>query len=94
MAKKKGKEPTFEEAMQRLEEIVGELEQEDLPLEQSLKVFEEGVRLSRLLNGKLDEAEQKVEILLRGKDGRKAAQPFVPDEGAGERGEGQEGLPF
>ena len=66
MAKRKAaarsREPTFEEAMARLEEIVRELEEAELPLEQSLKVFEEGVRLSRLLNGKLSEAEEKVEV--------------------------------
>lgn len=84
MAKKKGAEkktePAFEEAMSRLEEIVGELEQEDLPLERSLVVFEEGIRLSRFLSGKLDEAEEKVEILLRDEKGRKVPRPFVPEE--------------
>ena len=54
MAKKKTeKEPTFEQAMERLEKIVRDLEEEDLPLEKSLSIFEEGVGLSRLLNRKL-----------------------------------------
>ena len=91
-AAKKGKEPTFEDAMERLEKIVGELEEEDLPLEKSLEIFEEGVGLSRFLSGKLDEAEQKVEILLRGEGGGKEARPFVPEEE--EKGDEQGGLPF
>jgi exodeoxyribonuclease VII small subunit len=107
MAKRKAaarsREPTFEEAMTRLEEIVKELEEAELPLEQSLKVFEEGVRLSRLLNGKLSEAEEKVEILLRDEEGKKVARPFNAGEekppGEGEEGEedddsDQGGLPF
>ena len=105
MAKRKGtsgkEEPAFEEAMSRLEEIVSELEQEELPLEKSLAVFEEGVRLSRLLNRKLEEAEQKIEILLRDEEGNKVPRPFVPeedrpgegdDEGAGTEGQGE--IPF
>jgi exodeoxyribonuclease VII small subunit len=84
------KEPTFEEAMGRLEEIVKELEEAELPLEKSLEVFEEGVKLSRLLEGKLNEAEQKVEILLRDGEGKKTPRPFGP----GEEEEDQEGLPF
>jgi len=99
MAKKAAKrenEPTFEEAMGRLEDIVRELEEEELPLEKSLEIFEEGVKLSRLLNGKLNEAEQKVEILLRGEGGGKEPRPFAPGEdgGEGEKSEDQEGLPF
>jgi len=91
-AAKKEKELTFEEAMERLEGIVGELEEEDLPLEKSLEIFEEGVKLSRLLNGRLSEAEQKVEILLRGEDGKKEPRPFTPGEE--EKADEQGGLPF
>lgn len=91
-AAKKGKEPTFEEAMERLEGIVGKLEEEGLPLEQSLEIFEEGVKLSRFLNSRLNEAEQKVEILLRGEDGKKEPRPFSPGEE--EKAEDQGGLPF
>jgi len=68
--------PSFEDAIARLEEIVHELEEADLPLERSLAVFEEGVRLARLLNGKLNEAERKVEILLRDERGETTAVPF------------------
>ncbi len=94
-------EPAFEEAMNRLEEIVGELEKEELPLEKSLTVFEEGVRLSRLLNRKLDEAEEKIEILLRDEKGDKVPRPFIPEENGAEEGEkdgkgsrGQGEIPF
>jgi exodeoxyribonuclease VII small subunit len=55
----------FEAALARLEEIVQELEKGDLPLEQSLKLFEEGIKLSRICNSRLEEAERKVEILLK-----------------------------
>ena len=103
MAKKKagGKEPTFEEAMSRLEGIVKDLEEAELPLEKSLEIFEEGVRLSRILNRKLNEAEKKVEILLRDEKGRKTPRPFAAEdeepggEGAEENDESEQGgLPF
>ena len=54
----------FEKNLKRLEEIVHKMEDGDLPLEDSLKLFEEGVQLSRDCNTKLTEAEQKVKILL------------------------------
>jgi exodeoxyribonuclease VII small subunit len=79
MAKKKaaaGGPPTFEAALERLEQIVLELEQPELPLERSLAVFEEGVRLSRQLHQRLNEAERKVEILLKDEDGHKTPVPF------------------
>jgi exodeoxyribonuclease VII small subunit len=69
--------PTFEEALARLETIVRELEEADLPLERSLVVFEEGVRLSRLLHERLNEAERKVEILMKNEAGEKVAVPFA-----------------
>lgn len=69
-------EKKFETAMARLEEIVQQLEQGDLPLEQSLKLFEEGIKLSRICNTRLEEAERKVDILLKDKAGQVNAQPF------------------
>ena len=69
-------EKKFEAALARLEEIVKELETGDLPLEQSLKLYEEGIKLSRLCNKRLEEAERRVEILLRDKSGTITAQPF------------------
>ena len=59
----------FEEALNKLEGIVSKLEEGNIPLEESLKLFEEGIRLSRFCNQKLEEAEKRVEILLRDKDG-------------------------
>lgn len=70
VAKKKkstnGQEPptNFEDTVQRLGSIVEQLESGDLPLEQSLKLFEEGVRLSRTSQSALDTAEQRIEKLL------------------------------
>jgi len=60
MAKEK-----FEDALEKLEGIVKKLETGELTLEESLKAFEEGIRLTRLCAGKLDEAERRVEILLK-----------------------------
>jgi len=70
----------FEDALNKLERIVSKLEEGDIPLEESLKLFEEGIRLSRFCNQKLDEAEKKVEILLKGKNGMMKAHPFDPSE--------------
>jgi exodeoxyribonuclease VII small subunit len=55
---------SFEEALKRLEEIVNSLETGQLSLDESLKIFEEGIRLSRLCNEKLLETQQKVEKLM------------------------------
>jgi len=68
----------FEDALKRLEKIVSRLEEGDIPLEESLKLFEEGIRLSRLCGQKLDEIEKRVEILLRDKGGVLRSQPFDP----------------
>ena len=69
-------EPAFEELLSRLASIVDELERGDLPLERSLAVFEEGVRLSRLAKERLDDAERRVEVLLENGDTR----PLNEDE--------------
>ncbi len=69
----------FEEALERLEEIVKKMEAGEMTLEESLKAFEEGIRLSRLCAKKLDEADRRVEILLR-QEGELVAKPFVEDE--------------
>ena len=73
--------PKFEECLQRLEEIVLQLERGDLPLEQALKLFEEGVALSNSCRKELEDAEGKVEILLK-QNGKLQAEPFAT---AGER---------
>jgi exodeoxyribonuclease VII small subunit len=68
--------PKFEECLQRLETIVQQLERGDLPLEQALKLFEEGVELSDSCRRELEEAEGKVEILLK-QNGRLQPEPFA-----------------
>jgi exodeoxyribonuclease VII small subunit len=73
-------EKKFEAALSRLEDIVKELEAGDLPLEQSLKLFEEGIRLSRICNKRLADAERRVEILLKDKAGNIVAQQFEEPE--------------
>jgi exodeoxyribonuclease VII small subunit len=57
--------PTFEAALQKLETIVQRLEKGELTLEESLALYEEGIRLSRLCHGKLEEAEGKIELLVK-----------------------------
>jgi len=57
--------PRFEDCLQRLEQIVDELEKGNVPLEQALKLFEEGIKLSASCRKELEEAEGKVEILLK-----------------------------
>ncbi|HUJ19549.1 MAG TPA: exodeoxyribonuclease VII small subunit [Nitrospirota bacterium] len=73
-------EKKFEDALARLEEIVKELESGDLSLDLSLKLFEEGVKLSRICNKRLEEAERRVEVLLKDKAGIVTAQPFREEE--------------
>lgn len=68
----------FERALAELEHIVEKLERGDLSLDESLKQFERGVQLTRLCQQSLQQAEQKVEILLR-KDGELAPAPFEPE---------------
>ena len=62
------KKVSFEQAMDRLEEIVRQLEQGDAPLEEALSLFEEGTRLIKKCSTQLDKAEQKVSRLLAGPD--------------------------
>ncbi|MFQ5929375.1 MAG: exodeoxyribonuclease VII small subunit [Acidobacteriota bacterium] len=69
----------FENALARLESIVGELEKGELALEEALKLFEEGIKISRFCNAKLDEAERKVEILLKNQKGQLTEEVFQPE---------------
>lgn len=71
----------FEEALKKLEELVKKMESGDLALDDSLKAFEEGIRLIRFCTGKLDEAERRVEILLKDDQGDITPAPFPRDEG-------------
>ena len=67
----------FEECLERLEKIVLELEKGEAPLERSLTLFEEGMRLSAACRKQLEEAEGKVEILLQ-QNGKLQTEPFEP----------------
>jgi len=71
---------TFEASLEALEQIVHELERGDLPLERSLELFEQGVRLSRQCQERLNQAERRIEVLLRDNQGRPAVAPFVEDD--------------
>ena len=73
MARKK---LSFEEAMKRLEEIVSHLEKGDIPLEESIRLFEEGSGLLVLCSSQLEDAEQKVSLLRRGDDDETEEIPF------------------
>jgi exodeoxyribonuclease VII small subunit len=77
----RSKEPKFEEALSRLEEIVTQLEDSSLSLDHSLQIFEEGVRLARFCGRKLEEAESKIEMLITNPDGTLAVQPFPSENG-------------
>ena len=68
----------FDQVLDRLRQIVTRLEQGNLPLEQALQAFEEGVQLSRAGSGILDAAELRVEALVRGEDGTDTRQPISP----------------
>ena len=69
------KENKFEDAMRNLEDIVKRLESGDLPLEESLKIFEKGVALSRFCFNKLEEAEKRVSLLIKDESGVRK-EPF------------------
>ena len=70
----------FEESLKRLEDIVAKLEEGDLALEESLKLFEEGIKTSRLCTKQLEEAERKVEILLKGEGETLTTAPFTDED--------------
>src|SRR5580692_8799725 len=72
--------PSFEESLKKLETIVDQLEKGDLTLEDSLKLFEEGVGLSAACKKEIDEAEGKVQILVKQRDGSSKPKPFLTDK--------------
>lgn len=76
-------EESYDAIVARLERVVSDLESGQLTLEQSIERFAEGVRLQRDASRKLDEAERRVEMLLRGADGEDEAVPFPPESGRG-----------
>jgi len=74
------KNKTFETSLMELEKIVRELEQGDLSLEDSLKLFEDGVKLSRECQERLNQAERRIEVLLQDSDGNPALQSIEADD--------------
>jgi exodeoxyribonuclease VII small subunit len=69
----------FETSLKKLEDLVKRLESGDLSLDDALKAFEEGVKHAAICSAKLNEAEKKVELLLKQKDGSFRTEPFNPE---------------
>jgi exodeoxyribonuclease VII small subunit len=85
MTEKKDREPKFEEALEKLEKLVADMESGQLPLEKSMEKFAEGMKLAQFCSAKLGEAERKIEMLVRQADGtaewRQVAESApVPDD--------------
>ena len=83
--KNKDEQPkSFETSLEALEQIVQDLEQGELPLEKSLELFEQGIRLSRECQERLSQAERRIEVLLRDNQGRVTVSEFEPVNAADE----------
>jgi exodeoxyribonuclease VII small subunit len=72
---------TFETSLEALEQIVRQLESGDLPLEKSLELFEQGIKLSRECQDRLSQAERRIEVLMRDNQGRMVVGPLEPGQG-------------
>ena len=70
---------SFEKSLADLERIVGKLEDGDLPLEESLELFEKGIKLSRECRSRLANAERRIEILMKDSNGDLAAEEYSPE---------------
>ena len=70
----------FEKSFQQLEKIVQRLESEELPIDESLELFEEGIRLSRFCNQKLEEVEKKIELILADAKGQPRVEAFEAED--------------
>ncbi len=81
----------FEDSMTRLEEIVSQMESGDQPLEDTLRLFKEGMRLSEYCSGALTEAQRKVEVLVKRADGTYDKEPLDEGEEPEEQGSVEEG---
>jgi len=81
---------TFEASLEALEQIVRQLESGDLPLEKSLELFEQGVRLSRECQERLSQAERRIEVLLRDNQGRPVVTNFTAPPQADNQAGGDE----
>ena len=77
MTNNEQKNKSFESSLEALEQIVRQLEDGDLPLEKSLELFEQGIKLSRECQERLGEAERRIEILLRDNQGRPTVSEFT-----------------
>ncbi|WP_337101690.1 exodeoxyribonuclease VII small subunit [Paenibacillus sp. YIM B09110] len=79
----KNEEISFEQAMERLESIVAKLENGDVPLEAAIELFQEGMKLSQLCGGKLEQVESKIELLMESEQGfqKKSFAPSNDDKG-------------
>lgn len=71
---------SFEKNLERLDSIVRQLEDADLPLEKALQLYEEGMKLSEVCHKQLQEAEGRVEILMKKAGGKMTAEPYEPEE--------------
>lgn len=80
MKKTEAKGQSFEASLAALEKIVRDLERGDLPLEESLQLFENGVKLSRECQERLSQAERRIEVLLRDSEGRPVVSAFEDEE--------------
>jgi exodeoxyribonuclease VII small subunit len=77
---KLGKGESFEKNLERLDAIVRDLEDAELPLDRALQLYEEGMKLSEVCHNQLEEAEGRVEILMKKAGGKVVAEPFAPEE--------------
>jgi len=77
MSKEELQEVSFEEAMERLEDIVSQLENGDVPLEKAIDLFQEGMKMSQLCGAKLEQVEKKIEVLIESEGGL-IKKPFAP----------------
>ena len=80
MTNNETKSKSFESSLEALEQIVRQLEDGDLPLEKSLELFEQGIRLSRECQERLGQAERRIEVLLRDNQGRPTVSEFAAEQ--------------
>jgi len=77
---KTAKSESFEKNLERLDSIVRQLDDAELPLERALVLYEEGMKLSEVCHQQLEEAEGRIEILMKKAGGKVVAEPFAPEE--------------
>ena len=77
---KPAKPESFEKNIERLDAIVRQLEDADLPLEKALQIYEEGMKLSEVCQKQLQEAEGRIQVLMKRAGGKIVAEPFEPEE--------------